>query len=47
MGPETSARHAYELESSSVKEAAMLVWANGSVRVKEVDGNTEGSPVRL
>ena len=31
VGLETSARYAYELESPSVKEAAMIVWANKSV----------------
>ena len=30
MEPEKSARYAYELESSSVKEAATIVWTDNS-----------------
>ena len=30
MEPEKSARYAYELESSSIKEAATIVWTDNS-----------------
>src|SRR5258706_11015463 len=47
IGSEKSARYAYELESPSVKEAAMLVWTNESATTDHGQWNQRSQPGTL